>query len=268
MWKVASIHIGKPLKWQICGVWKNVVDCRPWFNLEFWQPVCVEWKQKKKVVCPAIFILRGMGVAWQRWGQRCVSCLCGARGPGPGALRCSSISWWVFYGENYRLRFGKNEVSGQLQLVSTSEKKKSLSTFFSVGLCKVCVSGCVWECVGRFSSVFSQRRFTKYVLSPLATLPCGGGKKRTRAFIPFLVLLLLQCNKNETMSENFVLCSHLTGVSKIRPGGQSWTCVCGLLTDQEINSCKTGFISSVKIFSSSMLFSGYSLKKWQTFISY
>lgn len=57
--------------------------------------------------------------------------------------------------------------------------KQSLSRFFSVCLCKVCVWVCFCACVCVrcvcgvlfVSRVFSQRRFTEYVLPPLATLP-------------------------------------------------------------------------------------------------
>lgn len=52
--------------------------------------------------------------------------------------------------------------------------KQSLSRFFSVCLCKVCVWVCFCACVCGVlfvSRVFSQRRFTEYVLPPLATLP-------------------------------------------------------------------------------------------------
>lgn len=64
--------------------------------------------------------------------------------------------------------------------------KQSLSRFFSVCLCKVCVWVCFCACVCVrcvcgvlfVSRVFSQRRFTEYVLPPLATLPCGGIKER------------------------------------------------------------------------------------------
>lgn len=61
----------------------------------------------------------------------------------------------------------------------------------SVYACAKCVCGCVFvrvcalcvRCVCGVlfvSRVFSQRRFTEYVLPPLATLPCGGIKEGER----------------------------------------------------------------------------------------
>lgn len=66
-----------------------------------------------------------------------------------------------------------DEVSGQLRLVSAAENFVWAS---SVCACAKCVFVCVRVCLC-VSPVFSQRRFTEYLLSPLATLSCGEKKK-------------------------------------------------------------------------------------------
>lgn len=182
MWKVASIHIGKPLKWQICGVWKNVVDCRPWFNLEFWQPVCVEWKQKKKVVCPAIFILRGMGVAWQRWGQRCVSCLCGARGPGPSGAR-------PYLGECFMERtIGSGLVRMRCQDNCNWSALLKKKKFVYVLQCRLVQSVCFWLCVrvcGSFFFCVLTEALHKICPLPFGNTSLWGREEKNQSFYSF-----------------------------------------------------------------------------------
>lgn len=102
----------------------------------------MEWKQKKKSS-----VLRfSFSVEWGLHGNGEVSDVClvcvepGARGPGPSGAR-------PYLGECFMERtIGSGLVRMRCQdncNWSALLKKKSLSTFFSVGLCKVCVSGCV-----------------------------------------------------------------------------------------------------------------------------
>lgn len=77
--------------------------------------------------------------------------------------------------ERKRLHFCMDEVSGQLQLVSTAEKLclqcMLVQSVCVCVVCVVCLCACVHVGVLFVSPVFSQRRFTEYLLPPLATLP-------------------------------------------------------------------------------------------------
>lgn len=123
------------------------------------------------------FLLWGMGLH----GNSEVSdvCLVWSRGPRVLVHISTSVLWrengWVFI---WML------VSRQPQPLSTAEKLWLGSSVYACAkcvcicvclhakVCVVCMRVCV--CVGvRFvSPVFSQRRFTEYLLPPLATLPC------------------------------------------------------------------------------------------------
>lgn len=107
----------------------------------------------------------GNGVAWQQWGQRCVSCL----EPGPRVLVHVHNKCFM---ERKRLCFRMDEVSGQLQLVSTAEKLCLGSSVYACAKCVcafVCLCACVHVCV-LVSCLFlwcSHRGASRNIFSPL-----------------------------------------------------------------------------------------------------
>lgn len=130
-----------------------------WFQLQFWQRGC----GMVRVVRASVFPSLGNGVAWQRWGQRCVV---SSEARPSGARQCIQQ---VFCGEKTAAVF-----AGMRCRDDWSALLKNF--IFSVWLCKVCDGVCVLV----VPLVFSQRCFLEYLLSLLAAFPC----RETEKLIP------------------------------------------------------------------------------------
>lgn len=124
-------------------------------------------------------------------------CLVWSRGPRVLVHISTSVLWKGKKREGASL-VCVDEVLGQLRLVSAAENFVWAS---SVCVCATCVFVCARVCLC-VSPMFSQRRFTEYLLSPLATLSCGERKKRSFIFTQ----VRGRCYQKKRKTNDLMLC--------------------------------------------------------------